>query len=467
VIRLELDVAQTRLAQAVAHRGAARYRDALELLEGCEDWHSPHAERGVLLRATILSRTKPLESLAILARCQDLFESDEARFGYCVVSMRDYIVTRNFDAASEMAVKAEALADRVPAPQRSTLWYQHALLAYCLGNYDTNHAGIRRLLENSDPNGRFLGYLTRAYMHASRQCYDEQTSDLIAAVDVALNYPGECDPALLAVQVHALLRLGLERGHREAVAKAADAVEVLPWTDDLRGEHFLCVRALAWDAFLRGDAVQAQWMLKDSKALAVSDAWKVMAHLDRAYIARMNGNEYWAAEDLAAAHAIARDVEWGSTAGEERQALVMLAVLYSPTDMARAQEYVSLYVQLGRENLNPMLQAAHDQRSVAFEQYALGRVQQVLGNEELAAASFRRAYDIFDAARYHFRAALCALGLYESSSEADWRQKAREHADHFPNSALCATLARSHADAAPSRTGVVRRPGFGANVAAV
>jgi DNA-binding CsgD family transcriptional regulator len=163
-----------------------------------------------------------------------------------------------------------------------------------------------------------------------------------------------------------------------------------------------------------------------------------MAHLDRAYVARMNGNEHWATEELAAAHAMARTVEWGATHGEERQALVMLAVLFSPTDMALAQHYVSLYTQLGRANLDPTL--ATDRRTVGFEKYALGRVHQVLGNDALAMRSFEAAYEIFNAAGYHFRSSLAAMGLFETSRDAVWLERARAHAEFFPRSALRATL---------------------------
>jgi DNA-binding CsgD family transcriptional regulator len=169
-----------------------------------------------------------------------------------------------------------------------------------------------------------------------------------------------------------------------------------------------------------------------------------MANLDRAYIARINGNEHWAAEELATALAMSRSIEWSATQGEERQALVMLAVLFAPTDMAQAQHFVSLYMQLGRSNVDPNLQLANDRRAVGFEKYALGRVQQVLGNGALAIKSFETAYEIFNAAGYHFRSSLAATGLFETSREAIWLERARAHAEFFPHSALRATLSHEN-----------------------
>ena len=213
--------------------------------------------------------------------------------------MRAYIVTRNFDAAPEMSELASAIADRVPVADRCILWYHRALLRHCLGQYNPLDENIQTLIASGDANGGFLGHVLCAYMYAGFGRYAEQVADLTAALEVAMSHPGTCDPGIVALQIDALAaRLGDRRRHRPRSGHGRlrmDAVERRS-----ADERFLCVRALAWDAFLGGESAQAQWLLKDSKALASSDAWQVMAHLDRAYIARMNGNEHWAAEELAA-----------------------------------------------------------------------------------------------------------------------------------------------------------------------
>jgi DNA-binding CsgD family transcriptional regulator len=434
-----------RIAQARAHRQGGRYADALALLVGSEDWPAPENESATLLRAQILARRAPIEALELLARSQDVFVSTEGKFGYYVASMRAYTGTRNYEATLAMGERAQALADQVDIAERCTLWHQRAILRTCLEQYDPLDADLIALIASKVPNGEFLGYETRSYMHAGLADYAGQTADLMTALDVAMKNPGACDPGIVAQQVHMLLRLALEMGNEAAATAAADAYEWMPWSDDLQDQRFLCVRALAWISFLRGDSAQAQWLLKDSKAFATTEPWKVMAHLDRAYIARMNGNEHWAADELLAADAIARTVEWSATFGEERQALVMLAVLFSPSDMAQAQHYVSQYTQLGRANIDPLLSLGRDRRAVAFEKYAQGRVQQVLGNDVLAMGSFREAYDVFASSSYDFRASLAAMGLFEITGDETWLARARQHAETFPRSALRATLNQERA----------------------
>jgi DNA-binding CsgD family transcriptional regulator len=431
---------QDRLTQAIAARQAGRYTDALALLAGSEDWPSALAERGTILRAQILARKDPIGALELLAHAHDLFATPEARFDYYVASMRAYIGARNYESAFAMSERAEELDAHASVPGRTAFRHFRALLRYCLEQYDPQDRDIITLIESNDPNSRFIGLLMRGYMQAGLGRFAEQAADLGASLDVATANPGACDPGIVALQIHGLLRIGLETGDRAAVATATRAYDWLSWTDDLRSEQFLCVRALAWDAFLRGESAQAQWLLRDSKAMADNDAWRVMAHLDRAYIARMNGNEHWAADELLAAHALARHVEWSATRGEERQALVTLAVLFSPTNMAQAQHYVSLYVQLGRNTVNPGISVSNDRRSTAFEKYALGRVQQVLGNNSLAISAFETAYEIFSPANYHFRASLAAIGLFETTRDTTWLERARKHAAVFPQSALSTTL---------------------------
>lgn len=434
------------LAQANALRQAGQYAEALRELEGCEDWPAPENARGSLLKAQILVRREPARTLELLAATQDLFEEPEDRFAYYVTSGRAYTYVRNFEAAAEMAQGAQALADRVDSAAQCWLWYQRAQLRLVQRQFDPKDADVEKLLAQSDPNSMFLGRMIRAYMHAGAGDYAAQTADLRAAVQIATGHPGACDLALLALQVHALLRLGLETGDVGAMQAGFDGFAWIPWTDDLQTDRFLCLRALGWSAFLRGEPAQAQWLFKDSKACASNDAWRVMAHVDRAYVARMNGNEPWATEELAAAHAIARTVDWPDFRGEERQALVMLATLFAPTDMARAQHYVSLYMQLGKEGISPNVALANDRRAAAFEKYAMGRVQQVIGNDKLAVATLQEAYDIFSAAGYRFRAALTAFALFEVAGDARWIECARADAEIYPNSALYRRLAQQPAE---------------------
>jgi DNA-binding CsgD family transcriptional regulator len=309
-------------------------------------------------------------------------------------------------------------------------------LAWLTRDFDPQSEDINTALLDPTPNAQLLGLSMRAWMHAGLERYEEQIADLSKALLVAQSNPAMCDASATGLAIHSLLGIAYELGDSIAMQIGESAFESLDWTPDLQVDRFQCIRRLAWDAFLNGKSARAQWLFKDSKDLAPSNAWQVMAHVDRAYVARMNLNEIWATEELLQAHKVARGVAWSATRGEERLALVYLAILFAPTDMAQAQRYVSEFIQMGTENVNPTLAMTNDRRASGLEKYASGRVHQVLGHKELAIANLEAAYKIFFETRHYYRAAQAAMALSEITQSREWHRNAVNQAGHFPNSPI-------------------------------
>jgi DNA-binding CsgD family transcriptional regulator len=412
-----------------------RYEAASARLVGYEGWPSPQLEHAELLRAEVLLARDPIDALEALARSSDLLRREEVRFDYFILSGKAYANSRNFDGAAEMFALAERAAEKDPV---RLAWVAHhrARLRHLQGDFDPNDPNFAAALETTNPGRRMLTLATRSWMHAGQGNYRAQISDLRAAVSLARNHPNEVEYYSLARLVHGLIRVASEVGENDAADDARELYESIEWPVELAEEQFLCLRALAWDAFMRGDSARAQWLFRDAKEVAPSDAWRVVSHVDRAYVARMNHNEPWARDELMQAQAQARTVVWAATTGEERQALVTLAVLFAPVDMGQAQRYVSTYTRMGKDSVDPALAIAHDRRGVGFSQYASGCVNQVLGNAESATVAFEAAYKIFDEAEHHFRAALAAQGLAEVTGATVWVERARQHAGAFPKSAF-------------------------------
>ena len=424
------------LASALEAHRRARRDEALEQLSGCEEWPEAEKEQGLLLRAQVLTFRDPILGLQELAAHSDAFSSTRGKFGYFIASARAYTNSRNVDGAQEMLESAASLLSGPEDPLASELALHRMRLLWSTKHYDPHDDGFTLAMRAEDPAIRFSAKVVRAWMHAGLEEYREQLHELASALDMVEQYGYRCDLTMVSVALHALLELAFELGERDAVAKAEAIYEAIEWTADLQIYHFLCVRALAWQAFLEGDSARAQWLFKDSKQLAPTVAWKVMAHVDRAYVARMNGNEAWATEELYQAHNLARTVQWGATIGEERIALISLAVLFAHTDMAQAQRYVSTYIRFGTEGIDPTLGASHQRRTQALEKYASGRVQAVLGNRALAVKNLEAAYQIFSQIQHEFRAALAADALFELTRDEAWKRMAQAHALAFPNSAL-------------------------------
>jgi tetratricopeptide (TPR) repeat protein len=438
----------TRLAGAREALRAAQYDRALELIDGYEDWDGSACEEAVLLKAETLSRRNPIAALEWLARTNDLLTSPVAKFGYLLASGKAYANSRNFDSAHEMFRAAEELVDGAGENALARLGYQRARLRWMMRDFDPHAEEIAWALRNPDATAQLQALNIRGWMYAGLEQFERQIVDASAALRIAEQHSDACDLASIGTLLHSTSRLAFELGHRDAIALAQSVYECVPWTNDLRIDRFQTVRAFAWDAFIQGEPARAQWLFKDSKTIAPSVAWQVMAHLDRAYVARISDNEPWAMEELAQAHTLARNVQWGATLGEERLALVTLALLFAPVDMGQAQRYVSTYIALGTENVDPTLAIGGDRRAIGFEKFASARVHQVLGNSSLAIRSYETAYDIFAQINFHYRAAIAAMGLWETTKMPSWLDRAKLHAAHVPNSPIAAKLNAPDADKA-------------------
>lgn len=419
---------------------SGHYGLAEDLLTDREDRTAPDDERTLLLRAEIALRRDPVSALELLARVSDLFDSAEGRFGYYLTSGKAYAQSRNFAAAGDMFAAAGAIAADGHPRGAAELAYHQARLQWLRHEYDPDSAALLRAMAAEDPGIRFEAHAVRSWMYAGLGRYSAQLAELVTAIGIADEHFQRCDVRAAGRVLHTLFRLALEVGDTAATAAGERVLARIVWTDDLREERFLVLRALAWDAFLRGQTARAQWLFRDSKEIAPSAAWKVMAHVDRSFVARYSGNQAWATDELFEAHALARTVAWAETHGEERLALAMLAVLFAPVDMAQAQHYVSTSIRLGVDNVDASLGITQDRRAEGYALYAAGRVQQVLGNAAGAKNALDAAYEIFVHAGYDFRAALVADALATLSGDAKWTELARLHAGRFPASAFYAYL---------------------------
>jgi len=438
-LRARLQTARTKLTQA-------HWDASLELLNECEDWPVEIAETAVLVKADALLRRDGAAALAWLATTSDVVATDATRFHRELITGRAFANVRNFAAAAARFERARMLLDRVPdgAPK---LAYQTARLRWFKREARPNDADVLLALEDADPSGRAAAYAVRAWTHTMTGDYRSQIVDLKKALDVAAQAGYACDVATLGIIVHTLARVAFEIADEASFAVAKTAFERIEWTDDVRVDKFQTLRALGLNAFMRGDAARAQWFFRDAIATAPSPAFRALAHLDRAYVARVMRNETWALDEVAEAIRISQGIAWGETFGEERITLVMLAVQLAPVDASAAQRFAATYSMLGVENVSPMLALAHEKRAIATESFALARIEQTLGNTDFALGMLRDAYDVFSPIEHHYQAMQVASAIAELSDDPQWAAKARGHIEKYPG---CPMLAQTIDRGAPS-----------------
>jgi len=411
----------------------ARWDDALELLEGCEAWPIDVAEHAVLVKADTLTRRDAGNALAWLSSTDDVVESDEAHFQRELLTGRAYANARNFDSAAAGFERARRYVDRV-ANGPARLAYHLARLRWFRRTGSAEGPDIALAITDPDPSGRVAAYAIRGWLHASAGNFAGQIADFRTAIDIVLESNHACDVGTVATIVHALARVAFETADLEGVEAARRAYDYLRWTPCVGVERFQTVRILGMNDYVRGNLVGAQWLLRDATHFAPSPAWQALAHLDRAMVAQFAGNDPWALDEIETAAKLADGVPWGELFGEERFALVGLAVMLAPIDISRAQRIAATFSRVGFQNLAPVHGIINDVRAVGYEKYAFGKIEQTLGHRDAAAASLIEAYNIFAIINYHFQSMLCAQALAEVTGDDLWLERARGHVAHYPGS---------------------------------
>ena len=433
-LRAALEAARSALT-------SARYDDALDLLRGCQDWPVDLAEHAVLAKADTLIRRDAPAALAWLAATQDLVITDEARFEREILTGRAYANVRNFDAAASRFTRAGKLVDRI-ANGAPKLAYHLARLAWFRREIKADDANIALALTDPDPIGRSVSYAVRSFVHGTHGDHANQIADLKTSLSIAES-TGVFDVEHISNAIYTLARISFETADKSGIDAARKGYEWLKWTDDVRVNKFQTQRALGWDAFMRGEPARAQWLFHDASTTAPTPAWQALAHLDRAYVARIAKNDAWSLDELYEALRISQGVAWGETMGDERLSLVSLAVLLAPVDAAEAQRYAATYAMYGTENIAPRFALAKDKIVAGFGQFTQGKIEQTLGNGDLAVESLEHAYTVFAPIGFHYQAMLAAQALAEVTNDAVWADKARMHSAAYPGCPLTAQAAES------------------------
>ena len=422
-----LQQAHATLCSAEEHLRAARYDEALDLLDDCEQWGAA-AEEATCLKAEIMSRRDSLAALTELVNSQDTFVTARGRCRYDLLLGRVYANVRDFEAAESALAKAGILAVDDNADLAPRVAVQKARLRWMRGEYDPACPQLAAAFQDETVAGRIYALTIRGWMHAGLEDYPAQIEDFIEALRLAASNPDRYDAYTMGTIVHALLRVAFETGHQAGFEAAKTFFEMMTWTDDIAVDRFQSLRVLGWQGFMTGQSVRAQRYFRQAQAIAPTPAWQVMAFLDRAYVARINKNDLWSMDELFEADDIAKNLEWSATQGEERFALVMLALLFARIDMAHAQHYASILSLIGMAYVSPTLAITRDRRAIALKNYSFGRVQQIFGDKDLAVQLFTEAYAFFDKVGYHFRAAEVAVALFEVTGDGEWQKRSEAHA---------------------------------------
>lgn len=412
---------------------AADFERCRELVEAGNSFGS------VLARGRLALRER--RYVEIIGALSDVPDAPlEARIARDVLLGAALGLTRDYVAGNRLIERA--LHDLTPAnPWYYDAVHYKALIAWMRQHNEQAEEGAAAELASPDPNNRARARILLSWIALRRGEILRQVDELQKALD-ELDAAEPPDEYFRANALFTLSLLCRELPLREVADRVRSIFESLPWTSGLRLEHFQVTRFLAAIDELDGNELAAFAGFRKAARLAPSEHWSVLCYLDRALLAKNTGENAFATEQLLEAHEIAQRVSWNEAAGEERSALLVLAELFAHDDPAVAEQYLARFRTL-TTSVIPILAYGTDPRVKGFEAYSQGVAWLRLGDVDEGKAALTEAWSIFEDFNYAWRAALCALALYEVTHDRRWIQRAASKIDPWPHSWIARRVAEA------------------------
>jgi hypothetical protein len=430
---------------------AARFNDCIRSLRG----HQTLPERVLRARALLrLTRYEEAsESLKTVPQSSEV--SHQLRASALVVRAAVATLLGRFSRADEDLAAARLHVYSAPSPAlEAEFEYYSAMLRWVQGDFAAGETGARRVLdiENSGPppyegsTPALAASRARAVMilgyEVAREGRFRAYVDLLLHALAELDCGEDPDPYLEAVLLRDLAFGARELDLPTVASVVRERAEVLPWTSELDEQHAHVQRSLAWCAALAGDHLGALRNLRLSAEIAPAPTWKLLALLERSYLARELDQLILAEEELRLAQDLSSTIDWEGTKGEESFGLLHLALLTAERDPAAAQSWLARYDSL-HQNSSPLLLGRPDPRARALELYARGSVAEAEGLASHAVALYTDAFELWDRLGCSWRAALAASRLARTTGAASFVEYEEQAVRRRPESWLALQYARS------------------------
>lgn len=389
-----------------------------------------------LLRARLLLKEDENKAVAFLIRRPPRTNSGKIRGEWEMLLGIGYSRMRDFERADHhFGLARRAL--KTPA-ERAELAYHLARRSMLEGRTEAARQFAGEMSCDKSQRAKVSAEMLRSFIN----CQEERYRDSAECLMRALQLIGKRRQQHLEEWFHAVQNLaifGRELSFDDAAALARNEVEQpIEWPVDFDTQRFQALKAVGWSCALRGDMLGCFRYLRAAEHAVPSDAFALILLLDRAYFARIVGEQNWASNELARAEALAERIDWHTLQGEERMGLLLLARAAAPLDAERARYYLARYKGLDKVR-SPLHLIAFDQRMEAYAAYTEGVVK-LAAHDDGAEDALRRAWVIFDRIGYDWRAARAAMRLWETTKKDRWRHLAEDKLEAFPHSWLASDL---------------------------
>lgn len=282
-------------------------------------------------------------------------------------------------------------------------------------------------------HSRARAFETLGALEARRERYSEQSAFICRAL-------GELDSSPVPDTWHELFLLSTLAALVRDLALDAEANLLRErlareWPAEAVGFRFTVLRSLGMWSALRGDHVGALRDLRMASEYAPTSVLRLAATLDRALLARELHQTIMAREELDYAERLSNQIDWPNILGEARHVLLSLAEVLADRSATKGRRALDRYRGI-KTKLSPNLLGTADRRWQADEAFSEAVVLRAEGQDDRAIVFFAKAFEIWDAVGYPWRAARAALEIAEVSNDSRFAEYARREAERRPNSWL-------------------------------
>ena len=214
-------------------------------------------------------------------------------------------------------------------------------------------------------------------------------------------------------------------------------VDTLAWTRDIATVQFNACEAAGWCAALGGDVVTALGRFRTAADVATAIPERIIVGLDRAILARESGFAPMAIEEVRHASHLRRAFAWEDAAGDDRRALLLLAQVAAPIDVAEARSAIDRYASV-RASIDVRYAGRTEARLKAEESYTHGVVLRAEGRLDASRERLCTAFETWQTIGYEWRAARAALELAELDAGDVFRLAVRRDLNARPRSVFSA-----------------------------
>jgi DNA-binding CsgD family transcriptional regulator len=422
-----------------SHFARAEFMLAGQIYDAAVEEDAATSYEDDLLQARILLKSDENKAVAFLVRRPPRSNTAKHRGEWEMLLGVGYARMRDFERADHHFGLARRLLKT--SGERAQLAYHLARRWMLDGRLKEAWQFADEMSCDRSQNARIAAEMLRSFIYCHEERYRESAERVIDAIRlIGKRREQHLEEWFHAVQNLALLSRELAFDEGAALARS-ELDQPIEWPADFDVQQFQASKAVGWSCALRGDMLGCFRYLRAAERSVPSDPFAVILLLDRAYFARIVGEQNWALDEIAKAESVAERIDWNALQAEERIALLLLARAAAPIDAERARYYFARYNALDKIR-SPLHLFAFDHRLEAHAAYSEGVVK-VVANDSSAEDAFRRAWIIFDRIGYDWRAARVAMRLWEVTNKERWRHLAEDKLEAFPQSWLARELRAS------------------------